>query len=266
MVRQHRVFLIVVALVAASLAPWGPSAQEPVNERAIAQLLLAEDAKERLQGVAVARALGPAQTGPELRTALITALERENAVSRARAGAARRGEHLENRNDEIYFEVAEVVVALRDPRAIPALAGALGTGMMVINALVAFGEQAVPAVLAVTASPDSEWSAVGGGLWTLKLMVEGAAARPLSQPTLQQVRRVARQRLTGQQFVAILYHAIELAAVLGDADLRQVVERLEGDPSEAVARGIADSDDIEQLQRRAAAALARWGAPSPVKR
>ncbi len=166
----------------------------------------------------------------------------------------------------MYFDVTELVVALRDRRAIPALAGAMQTGMMVMRALAAFGEVAAPTVLAVAASRDSPDGAVGAGLWTLKLIVEGADARPLSTTTLQQVRGVARQRLSGEQGVLTLFSAIELAAALGDADLRGLVERLASDGNEAVARGVTDPELVEQLQRRATAALARWGTPGPVKK
>lgn len=70
--------------------------------------------------------------------------------------------------------------ALRDPGAIPALAGVLGTGSSVLDALVAFGEQAPPAVLALVNSPESMHYTVNSGLIVLRFMIEGAGPGPLA--------------------------------------------------------------------------------------
>jgi len=79
--------------------------------------------------------------------------------------AGRRGEIVAPLEDaEFIFRVARVVAQLKDPQAIPALAGALGTGFTVIDALVEFGAQAAPRALAVVMSPQSVKSAVDDGL------------------------------------------------------------------------------------------------------
>ena len=61
---------------------------------------------------------------------------------------------------------------MRDLKAIPALAGALGTGMRVVRALTAFGDAAALAVLQIVRSPASSKEAVDDGLVALRLMVE----------------------------------------------------------------------------------------------
>ncbi len=99
MTRHCRTLLIASALVTALLHPRGTPAQESVDQqRTIAKGVLAADAGQRAQALAMARALGPTRTGPELGAALITALERENAVTRARDEAALKGEPLEDRD------------------------------------------------------------------------------------------------------------------------------------------------------------------------
>lgn len=47
-----------------------------------------------------------------------------------------------------------------------------------------------------------------------------------------------------------------LAAVLGDANLRRVLERLASEPNETFARGIDNQDVVELTQKRAADLLA----------
>lgn len=77
---------------------------------------------------------------PEMRAALIEALKRENALLR---------QPLELGDDysNYYGDLLAVVAAVGDPRAIPALADAMGTGNLAMGALVAFGRPALEAVL-----------------------------------------------------------------------------------------------------------------------
>ena len=49
--------------------------------------------------------------------------------------------------------LVSVVIRLRDPEMIPALAGALDTGLAVVQALAEFGERAAPDVLRVVMNP-----------------------------------------------------------------------------------------------------------------
>ena len=133
--------------------------------------------------------------------------------------------------------------------------------MMVIRALVAFGEPAVPAILSVLSTPDVAPSKVSQGLRTLRLMVEEAGPGALSPGTLVQMRGVAKRHLTGRQSVVTLWSAIDLAVVLEDEELRGRVETLARDPDEVRARGVEDPDLIERTQERAAAALSRTSVP-----
>ena len=82
-------------------------------------------------------------------------LEREGRIQVERVRADRRGEVLQEQEDpEFITHVARTVAALHDPSTIPALANyGLGTGSPPRDALVAFGEQAAPAVLAAVMSP-----------------------------------------------------------------------------------------------------------------
>ncbi|MEW5984442.1 MAG: hypothetical protein AB1806_18995 [Acidobacteriota bacterium] len=259
MIAKHRLFVVAAAIAMGAPLSRVVPAQEAVDQKAVAQQLLSTEVEDRFRALAQARALGPSRIGPELRDALIAALEVENRRTKSRHEAALRGEYLEDR-DEFYPEVAEVVVALRTARAIPALAGALGHGMMVIRALVDFGESAVPAVLTVVTSEDSLVPAVDDGLHTLQLVVEGSETRPLSPATRRVIVAAARQRLSGSQFDTVLCNASDLAVALNDRGLREIVQRLAEDGNEVVSRGVTDPSLVEHVQRRAAAALAKAAA------
>jgi hypothetical protein len=206
------------------------------------------------------RGVGRSLVSPEDRSTLIKALADQAMLHRRHDVAVRRGEQpppLDN--PELLPQLATVVGELHDPASIPALAAALGSGFAAIRPLAAFGEQAVPAVLAVEASPESSPGVIGEALITLRFIVEEASARGgLSDGTLAELRRVARRRLESGEGLALtpLWWAIDLAWTLQDKDLRGLVEALATDPKMVVARGITDPGLIEQTQHRAAARLA----------
>jgi len=231
-----------------------------VDQRALAQQLLGNSAADRAVAVQMALTLGAPNTGPELRAALITLLERNSTILEE---ARRRNVAVANlENPEFIAHVAHVVSQLEDPRAIPALAGALDSGStLVSDALADFGEQAAPAVLGVVTSPDSRYSAVDPGLRTLRFMVEEAGTRPLSAGTLDQIRGAAQRHLMGKPYFTTLWRAIELAVALNDPGLRRIVESLASDPNEAIARGVTDPGLIEKTQKWAVDRLA--GVPQP---
>jgi len=252
---RRQVVLLVIALFAVALGP--ATVQAQVDQRALARQILSGSAGDRSRALEAARALGPQNMGPELRTALIGALEREGRTRAQRYEADLRGEALEPLEDpEFIARVASVVAELRDPRAIPALTSALGTGSPVTRALVDFGEQAVPSLLAAVKSPATIHYVVEDALLVLRLMVEGAGPHPLSTATLNEIRGAAKQRLTGKQYFTTLWDAIDLGMALDDPDLKRIVQSLASDRGEVVARGIDDPDTIGETQRLAAERLA----------
>jgi hypothetical protein len=254
MTTQRSAVLLVTTLLATVLHATLVGAQ--VDQRVIAQQLLGDNGGERHRALDVAQAIGGENTGPELRAALIALLERGNRMA---VEAARRGEAFAKFEDpEFIARVARVVTGLKDPQAIPALAGALGLWSPAVDdALADFGEQAAPAVLGVVTSSSSRPSAVNSGLVTLRFMVEAAGTRPLSASTLEEIRRVAELRVTGrQQSITTLWEAIDLAVVLNDPGLRRTVESLASDPHEVIARGVTDLHLIKQTRQRAADRLA----------
>jgi hypothetical protein len=248
-----------VLLASLLLWPWDSTIQAQGDQRSIAAQLLSEDAHKRSSALEAALEIGLQNAHPELRVALITALEREGALHRQHYFAEHNGEFSPPLEDpELLARLSRAVADLKDPASIPALAAALGSGFTVIRALAGFGERAAPSVLSVVASPESMPDAVNDGLITLRFMVEGAPARPLRGVTVKQIRRVAAQRLSTGKGLAVttLWWAIDLAAVLNDATLRRSIELLATDWNEPAKRGISDPELIAQTQKRAANRLA----------
>ena len=233
-----------------------------VDQHALAHQLVHGDRAERSRAFEQARSLGPANTSAELRAALITLLDKNNRIV---LDAAERKQPVANLEDpEFIAAVAHVVSGLEDVRAIPALAGALGTSgsTLVRDALADFGEPASADVLRIVTSSGSHY-AVEEGLMELRSMVEGHGARPLSPATLDQVRRAAKQRLTGKQYFTTVWYAIDLAGALNDAELKRILDSLAADRDAVAARGITDADLIRRTQERAAQRLA--GTPASPK-
>lgn len=257
MIRRRPFLLLGSALLAITIHTASLNAQ--IDQRALAEQLLRGSIGERSRALETARAIQPRNIGPELRAALISTLEREGQLHARRDEADRRGEAVEPLEDpEFIFRVSSVVAELRDPLAIPALTGALGTGSgsPVTTALVAFGEQSVPALLGVVRSPETSHYVVEGALVVLRFLVEGAGPHPLSAATLSAIRRAAKQRLTGTQYFTTLWDAIDLAMALNDSGLRRIVQALASDRDSVRARGIDDAETIADTQRRAAERLA----------
>jgi hypothetical protein len=229
------------------------------DQHALAQQLLEGSAAERTVVVAVAEALGAENTGPELRAALVAALEREGRLLRERSQAARHGMALPLEEPEFIAQASRAVAALHDPATIPALVDyALGTGGSPIDTLAAFGQQAAPAVVAAVMSPDPPHDTVDSGLITLRFMVEGIASRPLSAGTIAQIQRAAEQHLaSGKELqITTLWWAIDLAIALNDAKLRGIVQSIASDRNAVLDRGVLDLQLVGQTQKRAAERLA----------
>jgi len=250
---RRQVVLLATALMATVLHT--PIVEGQVDQLAIAQQLLRDNVHGRSRALDVAAAIDAEKIGSELRAALITLLERKNRIVEE---AARRGEALANVEDpEFIAGLSRVVAALRDPQAIGALSKAIYGWITVIRALAAFGQQAAPSVLSVVTSPESHYNAVDHGLITLRFMVEGAGTRPLLADTLDEIRRAAQQRLTErQQSFTTVWQAIDLAVVLGDADLRQIVESFASNRDTVVAAGVEHPEAIDRTQKLAAERLA----------
>jgi hypothetical protein len=255
MCRALRWFLPTLLSLLANLS--ASTSQEHLNQQLIADMLLSEDKEERSRAAGLALALRPQAIEANLRAALVAAVERDTDAYYSGLDAYFRGEPVVGEEDEFdhHLAIIELVAALNDPIAIPALART-GTGMTAIRALVNFGELPIPALLETAQSSKSHPFQVSDSLIALRLIIEAVQANRLLEDTLAAVSHLARQKLTERTSDIVLWRAIDLAVILDNAELRAIVESLAADPNEVLARGITEPDLIERTQKRAADRLA----------
>ena len=214
---------LLAAVVALMLAiPGGAVAQareDEMSERAAAAALADNRlTPERDRALKLARELG-AQATSELRTAVIKA-----------AWAEWRGEMDRPEGSEAIFDYMDAVAGLQDPRAIPFLIEVLPNGGE--NALADLGLAAFPAVLAAVSDPGGYSYRVANGVTVLRFMLEDGS---LNGRQLEQVRAVARDRLSGTEHRSVVAASVRLALALGDPELRVIVERIATDRTAAEA-------------------------------
>jgi HEAT repeat protein len=237
-----------VALVLASLLGV-ESGQAQVTQTEIIEALRSSDPGLRVSAISAARQVGPENASPALRAALIAGLERELRPER--------GGHL-----EIAADMAQLVSKFRDPRAVPALVGALGTYASV-RGLAALGEPAAAATIHAAKS-EQNVSVLQDALVSLRFMAEGVGQEPLSKRTRKDIVELARQRLEPVQHPTVLRLAIDLAMALDDPELSSIVEAIASDPRKARAR--IEVTDEHSVQRTVEWARARLAGDPPLPR
>jgi hypothetical protein len=221
-------------------------------------MLMSSDSAKQTEGLRMAQMVQPKYASKELRFGLVVALDREAAAYQQRL-RTEPGRPVSRYHDVLLT----TVVALKDSVTIPVLAHSLGTGMAPIRALADFGPTAVTAALSVANASRGESEQVADGLLTLRLIVENSP-RPLNEEKRARVHSATATRLTGRQSLDVLLRAIDLAVVLGDADLRQTVGRLANSASEVRQRGVDDASAIAKAQQQARDRLA--GVPPQPRR
>jgi hypothetical protein len=223
-----------------------------VDQALVAQRLASGTPEQQSEAAALVQRLRTEVIRPELRSALINALTRANSAAAERDRAARRGEALTPLYDGEYrSKLLRSIVKLKAPAAIPALAGALGTGGLAFNALADFGDVAAAAVLAAAKSQQSSTAMVHDALIALRFMVE-SGGKPLSVMNRNAVYQVAMTRLDDkQQDVTLLWQAIDLASAFPDATIRGKVRTLADDAAALTGRNI-DASLHAQTRKRAA--------------
>ena len=211
----------------------------------LAQEILGDDEDLRMRAVGVAQQLGSERMSDEVRVALITLLDQSNdALGKGRAQGMVLNDIV---NGEFYLRLARVVARLNDPRAIPALArvGSYAGSPTVTRGLASFGERALPEILAVIDMPGVWDRAVARNLHALTMMVEEAGAHGLSPESRREIVRVAGEILrNGYEGISIVSAAIDLAVMLDEPSLVQMVQLLSQDGT------VYSSNSISQTSER----------------
>jgi len=244
----------------------GGAAEAQVDQGQLVEQLRHGDRPAQLAATQLVLDMGPERAGPPVREALISAMAEEGE----RQAAWRRGEAPRPEHPEMISRMAWVVSHWEDPRAIEPLAQALGTGSGAVRGLARFGEPAVRATVNVARTGPGLGSSalVSDALLALRFLAEGVGRIPLSASSREQITLVVRERLGPtpvQPSVSILWRAIDLAIVLDDPELREIVEAMAADPSEIESR-LAHLDGLlpEHIERIRQVAVDRLsGIPPP---
>ena len=136
---------------------------------------------------------------------------------------------------ELYYALMGAVGSLNDPRALPALVHMLGTGAGASRAVAAFGEAAIPAVVARLESTDSHFRVRAAAAQTLSFIL---ADRPRSgfSPERQELLISGVLRGLGDDH----YHVRQMALIwlpqVADRRVREAVERIAREDPHAVER------------------------------
>lgn len=189
-----------------------------------------------------------AKQQPELALALITLLERENAVL---AKSWPKAPPAPWDGETYYPDLFLTVAGLHDSRAIPALIPTIGLGSAVRSQIVALGETAVPAI--VQALTNRDWATRLGAARALGELVAQQPAHALSDDATQTIRDALLRTVNSKDDFHVRTAAIKALTPFSGDDIRAVMKRI-GDtattrPSPAVAADPVRAAAQEWLQK-----------------
>jgi hypothetical protein len=257
--------LLLMLLIGALAVGARQTAESPrqTQQTLLAERLVSSNLEDRLSALQGIRTLGPQNVDVEVRNALMAWVDELNKTVATSQRIGVSVQDLIGHDPEFMLELYRLLAETQDPRAIPVLAKAMGTGTLVPH-LADFGEEAAPAVLDVVMDSDAHYTIVEDGLRVLRFMVEGSEERPIGPSTIARIRAAAEQRLTGFQYFTVLWQAIDLAIVLKDPSLREIVDGLSRYEVDVFQRGITDPSLVARTRQRAAERLA--GVPARPQR
>jgi hypothetical protein len=213
--------------------------------------------QQQLNAIDQIRQVPVTQRGGAIRSAVILELDRyqdylDNRLARVRSGlpAPTRDDH------GLYlFGLLEILVQYRDPSTIPSLLPWIGTGNVVMNAIVEHGELAARPVANMVDSAETMQGDVSAGLLTLERMLGRERQLALSETSRQRILEVAANRLMGRQEAAVVISAIKLAITSTDAELIARVRQLATDSAAIRQLVIGDEELVAYVQEKARTAL-----------
>ena len=154
----------------------------------------------------------------------------------------------------------------RNPALIPLLIDYAGSGRYAIDALVRFGDLAVPAMLRIGRGTRDDLGQIGGVTMALGYMLRGpvpGAIAPVSDGSRRQIEDFAQELLATKLTFNNVIGVSIIALATGRSDLREELERLATDSDAWVRRGLIDPDLIKGSQDAIQAQLRKASTPKP---
>jgi hypothetical protein len=155
-----------------------------------------------------------ARTQPNLASALIELLERENAVVAAAPKGSLSGEYLGDYKGDLETTVAR----MNDPRSLNALIPGIGSSDVVRTTIAGFGEIAVAPIVAATRRTDRDERV--GAVRTMYKLLADRAVRPLSGGAVSELRETLLRVLMSREDAFTRASAVEALGSLSDDGIR----------------------------------------------
>ena len=228
----------------------------------IVRRLTNSDYRIAFAGVESYMVFSPDQRTPAMKAALVQALKNEN--ERIRQIELRRDEwspiYKSHGSAEGALFLVEEVYALKDPATIPLLLPWMCCGGD--DEMIGFGRQAFEPVLGFLEMPPpgTTQSALSGGLFTLRMMVDYWGLGTFSTSERERMKQVAAKYIVDydsnpeENSSSHITYAISLAASLQEVALLQMAQALVNNDTEIAKRGFSDRT-IGWLQETVSKAL-----------
>jgi hypothetical protein len=251
--------LILTILFGAAMS--SAAAGQQSDQRNLAQQLRSGSPEERHKVAQDILQISPDDRDESLWVALTDELLRLGMESHARGDALEAGQQVASLGEDhadYYFAVVKAVSEWGDARTLPALIASAGRGMVVVQAIVRFGETAVSPLIQTVR--DGHKDEKGGVLLALQILLEGhlegpqgtynIPPTPVSSTMRNQIVQLTRELLKSKTLEwPHIPSLAALALATGDEDLRQQIETLAISPAALMAlSGLNDVPHILQLQ------------------
>ncbi|MXW14305.1 MAG: hypothetical protein F4Z76_05175 [Rhodothermaceae bacterium] len=210
------------------LTVWESGAQRPriPSPDEVIEQLVSSDHTVSFNGIGGYKALPLDQRTPEVKSALVKALENENERVRRimLSGDDSMPMYKDEGSAERALALVREVLHLRDPTTIPLILPWMGFSMEIID----FGRQAFEPVLNFVETPPSRTMilSVGGRLMTLRMMVDYWGLSSFSSSERERMKQVAAKYIAGIDFHGTMSRAISLASSLGEVELLHMANAL----------------------------------------
>ena len=246
----------VLLILSALILPPGAAAQrsrEPPTQEEIITFLRSEEISVISEGISGASRTPHQEWTPELREAILYALEMEMWRD---AEAARLGVHRFS-DENLASSLADLAVVMQDPAAIPLLVQHTGS-QVVRAALIVFGREALPELIRTVKEGDRRDATTG--VITLRQMVQGRGLNYFTKKERAELKELVIEILRpdpsttwGAEFgIITLAWAAHLALTLEDVEARSWVQFLAMSKEAFHARtGSQYSDHYRQFVREA---------------
>ena len=245
-------FILLFALLPACAAR-AQENREPTAEIAIQQLL-SSDYKTRFRGLVDYIRISVAERTPAMKSALVQALASENERIRQNLSDDGSAVYKDHGTAEAALELVHQVSELRDPTTIQVLLPWMCCGWD--DEFIDFGRQALePVLIFVETGPPAMETAIGGGLRTLRMMVDHWRLPTFSASERTRMKQVAADYINGNGHVddwPELRNAIELAASLEERELLSLARTIVNDEAALSKRKIMPSSRTRDLLKQTA--------------